>query len=303
MFLAVALIGLKGLSDKQDIFTSVAHSYIEETAASVDTPSPEPMLADISDLTALNTASKAKSTPLTASIQEYTLQASSPASTDYLDGFKVDQIIEYTVQGGDNISTIAEDFGVSVNTIIWANNLKNPNMLNAGQVLKVPPVSGVIHTVNDGDTITSIAKKYNADASKIVSFNEVDPDAILGLGDQIIVPDGQLSGPKVTIKVTSTKGPSIYKPVGDGQCVAFVQAHGYAGMHGNAYQWARYINTNYPTVGGVVVFRGGKYGHVAIITAVKANSIQIVEQNYYGPYITDHREVSLDSKSIVGFIQ
>ncbi len=302
LLLAVVLIGVKGLAGKEDVFSSVAHSYIEETAASVDEPVNQAQLADISDLSALNTGSP-KHTPLTAAIQEYSVEASSPASTNYLDGFKADQIVEYTVQPGDNISSIAEDFGVSVNTIIWANSLKNPDKLTTGQSLKILPVSGVLHTVKKGDTIISIAKKYSADTTKIVSFNEVDPDATLGIGDQIIIPDGSLPGPVPTVKVTSTKGSSTYKPIGDGQCVAFVQSHGYAGMHGNAYQWARYINTNYPTVGGVVVFRGGRYGHVAIVTAVKANSIQIVEQNYYGPYIIDHREVSLDSKSIVGFIQ
>ena len=82
-----------------------------------------------------------------------------------------------------------------------------------------------------------------------------------------------------------------------------MQAHGYPNLHGNAYLWAKYSNTPTPVVGGVVVFRGGRFGHVAIVTAVEANSIQIVEQNYYGLYVIDHRQVSLDDKSIRGFIR
>lgn len=284
------------------MFSSVVHSYTEETAASVDEQLGDQLLADVSDLSALSNQEVPHPTALTATIQETTVQASAPADTAYLNVFKPDQIVQYTVQGGDNISSIASDFGVSVNTIIWANNIKNPNSLSVGEVLKIPPVSGVIHVVKKGDNISSIAKKYNADGDKILSFNDLKSGDTLSLGDEIIVPGGELPGPVPKVKITSTKG-SIYVPVGDGQCVAFVQAHGYANLHGNAKEWARYIDTNTPSVGDVVVFRGGRYGHVALITAVIGNSIQVVEQNFYGLYVIDHREVSLSNGSIIGFVR
>ena len=182
--------------------------------------------------------------------------ANNPSETDYLNSFKADQVVEYIVQPGDSIGIIASDFSVSVDTIIWANNLRNPNVLSLGQILKIPPVTGVIHTVKSGDTIASIAKKYKADSQKILSFNKIQDDQTLAAGNELIVPGGQLAGPKPSVKSAAkgSGGSGIYVPIGDGQCVAFVRAHGFPNMHGNAYTWKRYINTPNPLVRRLVFF-------------------------------------------------
>jgi len=311
--LVLLVIVIKGTSGEgqASLFSNLLKSYVEETSASIiNISQSQNQLADINSLAALNGQdSGLGGGPETSNldpstVQENSIMASSPSSTDYINSFKPDQVVEYTVQAGDSIGIIASDFGVSVNTIVWANNLRNPNSLSLSQILKIPPVTGVIHTVKNGDTIASIAKKYKADPQKILSFNKIQDDSSLIIGNEIMVPDGQLPGPKPSVKYTRGSGGSgIYVPVGDGQCVAFVQAHGFANLHGNAYIWKKYINTPVPVAGGVVVFRGGRFGHIAIITAVKENSIQVVEQNYYGLYIIDHREISLTDRSIVGFIQ
>jgi len=144
-------------------------------------------------------------------IQENSVVAYNPTTTNYIDtlGFHRSQITEYTVQSGDLISFIASDFGVSINSIIWANNLKNPDALQVDQVLKIPPVSGVIHTVKDKDTIASIAKKYAISEEKIVEFNSLPQDGQLTLGDEIVVPDGQLN--PVKSPSTSTTTPVVVK--------------------------------------------------------------------------------------------
>ena len=312
------LITIKGpTSGQSGIVGNVVRHYTEETSASIIPPATTNLqLADIASLMGTNPiavskqdqgGSNASSTPLGAyTIQDDSsaIQAVDSVSTDYLDTFKADQVVKYTVQSGDNIGTIAENFGVSVNTIVWANNIKDPNALSLGQVLQIPPVTGVIHTVKNGDTVASIAKKYKADSSKILSFNDLTDGQPLQAGDELMVPGGEQPGPKPMVKLPKgTGGSGIYISVGDGQCVPFVQAHGFANLHGNAYQWAEYINSKAPVVGGVAVLKGGRYGHVALITAVKEDSVQVVEQNYYGPYIIDHREISISDRSIVGFIQ
>jgi len=53
--------------------------------------------------------------------------------------------------------------------------------LSLDQVLKIPPVSGVIHTVQGGDSVDLIAKKYNADPQKILSFNQLLEDQTLAI--------------------------------------------------------------------------------------------------------------------------
>lgn len=101
----------------------------------------------------------------------------------------------YTVQDGDTLSFIASDFGISINSLIWANNLRNVDSLRPGMELKIPPVSGIIHKVAKGDTIDKIAKKYRAEAEKIVDFNGLPKDGSLQVGAEIIVPDGKISRP------------------------------------------------------------------------------------------------------------
>lgn len=101
-------------------------------------------------------------------------------------------ISTYTVREGDTLGEIAEMFGVSVNTILWANNLKSKN-IRVGQELVILPISGVKHTVKSGDTLQSIAKKYKAVLEDILSYNSIPAGAKLALGDTIIIPDGVIS--------------------------------------------------------------------------------------------------------------
>ncbi len=104
-----------------------------------------------------------------------------------------DRIIEHTIQPGETVSTIAEKFGVSADTIRWQNKLTN-DKIQEGQILRILPVTGVAHKVNPGDTVYSIAKKYTAEPQAIVdfSFNTFANDETfeLAVGQLIIVPDG-----------------------------------------------------------------------------------------------------------------
>ncbi len=316
MSLVFLLLVFKGSSDNEPtLFSYLLKETAEETSASlIAYTQSQTQLADISSITSANLGglgqeAEPESTLDPSTVQENSLQSLNPVSTDYVNSFKSEQVVKYTVQAGDNIGAIAADFGVSINSIIWANNLKNPNVLSLGQTLKIPPVSGVIHAVKNGDTVASIAKKYKADPEKILSFNNLKDDQSLEVGNELMVPGGEQTGPVPSVKPVArtvargSGGFGVYVPTGNGQCVDFVQAHGFARMSGNANTWKRYLNSPVPTVGGVVVLKGGRWGHVAIVTAVLPGSFQIVEQNYYGHYIISHREISLNDKLIVGFIQ
>jgi murein DD-endopeptidase MepM/ murein hydrolase activator NlpD len=109
------------------------------------------------------------------------------------------EIIEYKVENGDTVSGIAKKFGVSVDTIRWANSLESITSIKPGQILKIPPVSGVVHKVKKGDTVYTLAKYYNSDAQGIVDypFNTFinDETFALAVGQMLIVPDGVM--PKV----------------------------------------------------------------------------------------------------------
>ncbi len=113
-----------------------------------------------------------------------------------------DSISVYVVRPGDSLSDIAEMFNVSVNTIVWANNLKSRTDVHPGDTLIILPVSGVERTVVKGDTLKSLANKYNADANEIAQYNGLDPDAPLEVGSNIIIPGGEL-----VVTPTSTSAP------------------------------------------------------------------------------------------------
>jgi murein DD-endopeptidase MepM/ murein hydrolase activator NlpD len=104
-----------------------------------------------------------------------------------------DQVLNYAVQKGDTLSSLSVKFGVSIDTIQWANDI-NGDSLSIGDNLKIPPVSGIVHKVREGESVYSIAKKYKTDAQKIVNFpfndfSDIDTFA-LNIGQTLIVPDG-----------------------------------------------------------------------------------------------------------------
>jgi murein DD-endopeptidase MepM/ murein hydrolase activator NlpD len=115
-------------------------------------------------------------------------------------------VIKYTVRSGDNVSDIAEQFEVSADSILWANPKleDNPDMLSVGQVLNIPPVSGVLYTVQNGDSVQKIADKFKSaknPPAKLVQdivnfeFNKEmhdlkAPDYQLSVGQFLMVPGG-----------------------------------------------------------------------------------------------------------------
>jgi murein DD-endopeptidase MepM/ murein hydrolase activator NlpD len=124
-----------------------------------------------------------------------------------------DKIITYSVERGDTLSTVANKFGISENTIRWENNLDS-DTLTVGQSLQILPVTGIAYKVQDGDTVYSVAKKYNIDAQNIVDypFNEFAGNGVkFGLisGETLIVPNGIEPSAQQTVKpyVYAVSGP------------------------------------------------------------------------------------------------
>jgi murein DD-endopeptidase MepM/ murein hydrolase activator NlpD len=120
------------------------------------------------------------------------------------------EIVDYDVQSGETLSTIAEKFGLQVDTILWANGLDNVKVkIKEGQTLKIPPVDGVIHKVKKGETVYSIAKKYSTNPQGMVDypFNEFTNDETfaVAIGQVLMVPDGVMPQPEVAPASTIAK--------------------------------------------------------------------------------------------------
>ena len=197
------------------------------------------------------------SLPTLKAVSPMALQLGLGGGTSHIDGnsFIADEVITlmdddefipdasdistYTVQDGDTISSIASKFGVSTNTIRWANNLGAKGTIKQGQSLVILPVTGVKHKVAKGDTIASLAKKYRADARDIAEFNGMEVTDGLRAGETVIIPDGdgsilaeKQSEKKTDKKSPAKKGRIIVDTSGSGYFIRPMRGIKTQGFHG-----------------------------------------------------------------------
>jgi len=137
------------------------------------------------------------------------LPESGPSGTmvEINEGNHKGEINTYVVRSGDTLSSIAKMYGVSTNTIIWANDIKG-SIIREGQKLVILPITGVKYIVKKGDTLSTLAKAYGADIFEITTYNDLQTDSILAIGDEIIIPGGKISGTSATNLVKGSSSPS-----------------------------------------------------------------------------------------------
>ena len=167
---------------------------------------------------------------------------------------------EYTVRAGDSLLAIAAYFGVSTETILWENNLTAKDILKPGKVLRIPPVTGVMHTVVKGDTLKKIIDTYKAKSEEVISFNKLNPDGGgLVAGNRIMVPGGKKPSPPPVAAVARTTGRSGVQSVS-----RVVRAQGTPGTpFDSGFIW--------PTTAWVIS-RGIQFGHNGLDIATNNGS-------------------------------
>jgi murein DD-endopeptidase MepM/ murein hydrolase activator NlpD len=84
----------------------------------------------------------------------------------------------YTMEAGDIIGRIAIRAGLSEDSIISVNNVKNTRQMQIGQVIKIPNQDGIYYSVKEGETLESIAEKYNITVAHIKTANELFADTV-----------------------------------------------------------------------------------------------------------------------------
>jgi murein DD-endopeptidase MepM/ murein hydrolase activator NlpD len=224
-------------------------------------------------------------------------------STEDIDFPSTETISVYEVKKGDTIQTVAKLFGVSVNTIVWANNLAS-RTISKGDTLIILPITGIKHLVKKGDTLASLAKKYKADIDDIALYNGLGVDATLALGDTVIVPDGEIeaiqnpSKPKskprgtsrlLDVYANSTPSGFLVRPV--------IGGHKTQGLHGhNGIDIGATPGTPVLAAasGRAIVVRlggyNGGYGNMIIIS--HDNGVQTVYGHLRDIYITQGQTVT-----------
>ena len=205
------------------------------------------------------------------------------------------EVVTYNVAAGDNLSTISERFDVDVDTLIWANDKleEDPDYLLVGQVLRVPPVSGVLYSAQNGDTIDAIAKKFKGDVRTMMEleFNNISSANSTPLsGTLLMVPGGEkayqprlvyING--VPVMVNAPRGGGRFMWPTQGYITSFFGDGGHGGI-----DIAGPLGTPvYASDAGVVVFAGwyGNYGNAVIIDHGSGY------QTVYGHFMTYYPQV------------
>lgn len=218
----------------------------------------------------------------------------------------------YVTQAGDTVTALATKFGVSTDSILWSNGLSG-DQLPAGKTLAIPPVNGIVHTVVAGDTPSSLAATYHADAAKIIAYNDAELNG-LRVGEQIIIPDGQIITPKAVYATYATSGfawgsGAIYGYNGYdfGNCTWYVASQiAVPANWGNAATWAAGARaagwhvSSVPSVGAIAQnsWMAGGLGHVAIVDGVSSDGKQVLIRDMNGIAGFDRVGVAWQSTSL-----
>lgn len=230
-------------------------------------------------------------------------------------------IQNYTVQEGEDVSSIAEKFGVTSDTIRWSNGLDG-DTVNPGQVLVISPINGIVYKVAGGDTLDSILSKYQADRDQVVTFNDIEAGG-LPVGEYIVLPAAQPAA-QATGNPTPTNvavsggfawgGGAVYGGNGYdyGYCTWYVKNRrpDLPNNLGNASTWkilaqrAGFSTGNAPRAGAVIwTPPRDYYGHVGYVESVNSDgSVNISEMNTVGWGVVSHKTISAAEAAGYGYI-
>jgi surface antigen len=222
--------------------------------------------------------------------------------------YKSNKEIElYTVQKGDSLASIANQFNVSEDSIRWSNGLSD-NHVKVGSKLRIPPVDGIVYKVKKGDTIAKLANKYNIAQAKLIGVNDAELKGIKP-GEYLLLPGASKAEAPVSHYSYGRQAVYGYNGYTYGYCTYWV-AHLReqdgdpvpVGL-GDASSWPFWAQRfglpvdHSPSVGAAVVTSTVGEGHVAYVTGVNkaAGTITISEMNHRGWNITDTRTLPASS--------
>ena len=203
------------------------------------------------------------------------------------------KISVYVVRDGDTLSEIAEMFGVSSNTIIWANDIRGSS-IKVGQELVILPISGVRHVVKSGDTLKTISTKYKADLEDILSYNGLAANAKIKTGDVVIIPDGVVVPTSVSKPGSQGQSYPTYsgyylRPIAGGKKSQGIHGH-------NGVDLAAPVGTSIRASadGKVIISRTGGYngGYGTYVVISHANGTQTVYGHMNANYVSLGQQVT-----------
>jgi len=113
----------------------------------------------------------------------------------------------YVVKRGDTLSRIARKFGVSVRTLMKVNHIRNPNLIYAGQRLRIPVSASKgggggggkssyrIYIIRRGDTLSGIAARFGVSVRTLQRVNHIRNPRLIHAGARLRIPQRGASTP------------------------------------------------------------------------------------------------------------
>ncbi|MBN1149103.1 MAG: M23 family metallopeptidase [Anaerolineales bacterium] len=215
-------------------------------------------------------------------------------------------VITYTVQAGDTLFSIADNFSLKPETVLWGNFEvlnDNPHLLKPKQALYILPVNGTYYQWQEGDTLSSVASFFKVDPEDIINYSgnfldltqaDENSDAGIEPGTWVIVPGGKRAikdwGPPAITRQNAASA----RYYGEGHCGEVYEGaygtgtfvwpttdhsiSGYAydpGVHPAIDIGGQVGNPIYATDSGVVVYAGwSDYGYGLLIVIDHGNGWQ-----------------------------
>ena len=140
------------------------------------------------------------------------------------------EIKKYTVMPGDTPGGIASSFGLSLNTLLWANDLKSSEYIQPGDELTILPVDGLIYEIKYGDTLSTIASRYQAQVEDILHANDIAFAEQISAGQSLIIPGGVM--PKISTYSGAPRAVAPYLQDLSGYFIRPTAGYVSQGLHG-----------------------------------------------------------------------
>lgn len=193
---------------------------------------------------------------------------------------------QYVTKDSDNLESIAGAFGVSKDTIKWANqSVINyfTESFTSGSTLFIPKINGVLYEVQSGDNVDSVVAKAHGDKFQVIEINQlVAPSFTLSPGTRILIPNGKLdappppatyyyySGPAVDVSVLA--GISFVNPMG--LCPGYIISQPYWAGHNGVDLAGSYGCPEVAAADGVVDYVGwSNYGEGNMVRIYHGNGV------------------------------
>ena len=327
---SVVSVGYQSPVEKQVAAQSTEGNVLKVEDPSVDQRVAADLAASTAETAGLAVASNVSNLSISLSAKAELAQADTSVLTkpQIVQVSDLRGVSNYVTVVGDTATSVGQKFGVTADTVKWANNLTG-DALTVGQTLRIPNVDGVLYTVRGGDTVDSIAQRYNTNRDRLISYNDLELNGITA-GQQIVLPGGILPAnerPGYSAPSTARSVSRVYSYTGNAAVAGNKYDYGYCTWYaynrraelgrpvgsfwGNASTWASYARgsgylvNNTPAVGAVMQdsYSAGGYGHVAVVESVNGDgSIYVSEMNYAGWNVKSYRTLSAGEAARYNFI-